>query len=76
MPYARLLWANFDQPDPIVSPTVTRQDFDYRTGVLFDMPITAMFGVSGMVQYARTNSNISNFRYDNISVMFGPNARF
>lgn len=76
MPYVRVLTARFDQPDPIVSPTVLRRDTDYYFGVLTDLPITANFGVSAMLQYARSDSNISNFRYDNISVMFGPNARF
>jgi hypothetical protein len=76
MPYVQVLCAAFDQTDPAVNPNVLRRDIDYHFGVLADMPINAYFGVSGMLQYARNDSNISNFRYTNISVMFGPNARF
>lgn len=76
MPYVQVLCAAFDQPDPAVNPNVLRRDTDYHFGVLADLPINANFGVSGMLQYARTDSNISNFRYNNVSVMFGPNARF
>ncbi len=76
MPYMSLLWDSFDTPDPAVEPSVRRRDIAGYGGVLLDMPITANLGVSGMLQYARTDSNISNFKYDNFTVMFGPTARF
>jgi hypothetical protein len=40
------------------------------------MPVTASFGVSGTVQYARTNSNLQNFTNDDVTVLLGPTARF
>ena len=76
MPYMSLLWDSFDAPDPAVEPGVQRRDIAGYGGVLLDMPITPNLGVSGMLQYARTDSNISNFKYDNFTVMFGPTARF
>lgn len=76
MPYVSALWDSFDAPDPAVNPYVRRCDFAYYGGVMLDMPITATLGLSGMAQYARTNSNLPNFTTDDITVLFGPTARF
>jgi hypothetical protein len=76
MPFARVLWANFDAPDPFINASLKRSDTDWRTGVLLDMPINNWFGISGMFQYARTDSNIVNYRTNDISILIGPNARF
>jgi hypothetical protein len=76
MPFARVLWANFDAPDPFINAALKRSDTDWRTGVLLDMPINNWFGISGMFQYARTDSNIVNYRTNDISILIGPNARF
>jgi hypothetical protein len=75
-PYARVMWASFDAPDPVVNPAVTRQDFDYHAGFLVDLPMNANFGISGMLQYERVNSNLPNFRFNDFSVLLGPTARF
>jgi hypothetical protein len=76
MPYVSALWDSFDAPDPAVNAFVRRCDFAYYGGVMLDMPITATFGVSGTAQYARTNSNIQNFTNDDVTILFGPTARF
>lgn len=76
MPYARILWSNFDAPDPFINASLKRRDTDWRTGLLLDMPVTGWFGVAAMFQYTRTDSNIINYRTDDISFMIGPNARF
>lgn len=76
MPFARVLWSDFNSPDPFVNPLVKRNDTDWRTGVMLDMPINRWLGVAAMFQFARTDSNIINYRTDNVSVMIGPNARF
>ena len=76
MPYVSALWDAFDAPDPSVNPDVSRRDFAYYGGVMLDMPITATFGLSGMAQYAKTNSNLPNFTNDDVTVLFGPTARF
>jgi hypothetical protein len=76
MPYVRVLWSNFNAPDPFINALLTRRDTDWRTGVLLDMPINSWFGVAAMFQYARTDSNILNYRTNDVSVLIGPNARF
>jgi Tetratricopeptide repeat len=76
MPYVSALWDSFDAPDPAVNASIRRCDFAYYGGVLLDMPITANFGLSGMAQYARTNSNLPNFTNDDVTILFGPTARF
>ncbi|HEY0145674.1 MAG TPA: tetratricopeptide repeat protein [Methylovirgula sp.] len=76
MPYVSALWDRFDAPDPAVNASLRRCDFAYYGGVMLDMPVTASFGVSGTVQYARTNSNLQNFTNDDVTILFGPTARF
>jgi hypothetical protein len=76
VPYASVLWSSFDAADPSVDNNTVRRDFEYRAGLLVDLPMATNFGFSGMVQYERTNSNLPNFRIDDLSVMFGPTARF
>jgi hypothetical protein len=44
--------------------------------VLLDAPITEVLGVSAAVQYSRNDSNIPNYRSDNLSFIIGPTARF
>jgi len=75
-PYLRVLWSDFDAPDPFVNAALKRSDTEYRTGVLLDMPLNNWLCVAAMFQYARTDSNIINYRTENISVLIGPNARF
>jgi len=72
MPYVSLLWDHFDTPNPAVNPFVARRDFESYGGFLVDMPITANLGLSGMVQYARTDSNIANFQFDDFTIMLVP----
>jgi len=76
MPYVRVLWSNFDAPDPFINAAVKRNDTDWRTGVVLDMPMTGWLGVAAMFQYARTESTIINYRTNDVSILIGPNARF
>jgi hypothetical protein len=41
-----------------------------------DAPLTAHLGLSAAFSYQRNDSNITNFAYDNWSVLGGPTARF
>jgi hypothetical protein len=75
-PYLRLLRTEYDAPNPFVDPAIKRRDDEWRAGVMFDMPVTAHFGVSTTIQYARTSSTLPNYRNENLSVVFGPTARF
>jgi hypothetical protein len=75
-PHLRYARTEFDRPNPFVDPARRRQDNEWRVGVLLDAPITEVLGVSAAVQYSRNDSNIPNYRSDNLSFIIGPTARF
>jgi hypothetical protein len=75
-PYATYLHTDFDGPNPFIDPAVTRRDREWRVGATLDAPLTGTFGVSTTVQYGRVDSNLPNFRFDNLTVVVGPTARF
>ena len=66
----------YDDPNPVVDPTLRRRDREWRVGTSLDMPIWANAGLGLMVQYANNRSNIPNFSTRNLSVTFGPTVRF
>ncbi len=73
-------WAEFDAPDPIFSPTLTRRDRRYVSRISVGSPLTSITGAVGWdlpqalsdltlqvaADYRRQDSNIGNFSYDNI----------
>lgn len=75
-PFAGLSQTTFDAPNAAIDPATTRSDGMWQLGVALDAPITAHFGVSAAVTYQRNNSNISNYSYDDWSVLGGPTVRF
>ncbi len=75
-PYARFTQLAFDAPNPQVSPFVARRDAAWTYGVMLDAPITPMLGFAGHLEFARNGSNLPNFRTQNVSVTFGPTAKF
>jgi hypothetical protein len=75
-PYGRFTHLAFDAANPLVNPFIARRDAAWTGGVLLDAPITEMFGFAGNVEYSRNISNISNFSMQNLSVSFGPTAKF
>jgi hypothetical protein len=75
-PFVRLIKTDFKAPNPAIDPAITRHDTEWIAGMRLDSPLTASFGLSTVVQYNRTQSNLSNYSLDNWSVMFGPTARF
>ncbi len=75
-PFGKVSWSDFDAPNPFVDPTIRRRDFEYKAGVLLDMPITANFGLSATVQRSRLDSNLPNYRVGDTSFLIGPTARF
>src|SRR5215207_4833323 len=60
------------EPDPFVR----RKDREWRAGAMLDIPVWQQVGIGIQVQYAVTNSNISNYDMNNLSVVFGPTVRF
>ncbi|MGJ0506477.1 MAG: tetratricopeptide repeat protein [Methylocystis sp.] len=75
-PYARFTHLAFDAPNPIVSPFVARRDAAWTYGIMLDAPVTPMFGFAGNLEFSRNDSNLPNFRTQNVSVSFGPTAKF
>ena len=73
-------WAEFDAPDPIFSPTISRRDRRYVSRLSVGSPITSIGGAVGLelpdalsdltlqiaADYRRQDSNIGNFSYDNV----------
>jgi hypothetical protein len=75
-PFARYIRTEFDAANPFIDPLITRSDTEWIAGVVVDTPLTKTFGLSTVVQYDKVGSTLPNYRQDNFSVMFGPNARF
>jgi tetratricopeptide (TPR) repeat protein len=75
-PYGRIFQLAFDAVDPMVDPWRPRRDVGWAAGVLVEALVTREIGLSAAFEYARNESNLPNFRTDNLSVWFGPVARF
>ncbi len=74
-PFVRLSDTAFDASAPSFAP-ITRRDFEWQLGAALDMPLSAHFGLSLAATYERVDSTVTNYSYDNWSVLFGPTARF
>lgn len=75
-PFVRRIETRFDAANPFIDPLTVRNDGQWSVGALFNAPINRTFGVSAAVQYDHTSSSLPNYRVENVSVMFGPTARF
>jgi hypothetical protein len=75
-PFVRRIETHFDAANPFIDPLTVRSDGQWSVGALLNAPITKTFGLSAAVQYDKTTSSLPNYRLDNLSVMFGPTARF
>lgn len=75
-PYARIFQIAFDATDPFIDPWRARRDVAWASGVTFEAPVTPWFGLSSTFEYSRNDSNLPNFKTNNLSVWFGPVARF
>lgn len=75
-PYARIFEIAFDAADPVLDPWRARRDVAWTTGVAFEASLTPWLGLSSTFEYARNDSNLPNFKTNNLSVWFGPVARF
>jgi hypothetical protein len=76
VPTAGFSRSRYDQPNLIIDPFVRRHDREWRAGAMLDIPVWQQVGIGIQVQYAVTNSNISNYDMSNLSVVFGPTVRF
>ncbi|PPD43624.1 MAG: hypothetical protein CTY15_09505 [Methylocystis sp.] len=75
-PYARFTNLTFDKANPLVNPFVARRDVAWTYGMMLDAPVTDIFGFAGNLEFARNDSNLQNFKMQNVSVSFGPTAKF
>jgi hypothetical protein len=75
-PYARFTHLAFDAPNPLVNPFVARRDSAWTYGVMLEAPANEIFGFAGNLEFARNDSNLPNFKTQNVSVSFGPTMKF
>jgi hypothetical protein len=75
-PFLGFSFTPYDQPDPVVDPSVTRLDRQWRAGATLDMVFFQNFGFALQVQYLRTMSTVSNYRTRDLIVSGGPTIRF
>jgi tetratricopeptide (TPR) repeat protein len=75
-PYARYTHLSFDTANALVDAFVARRDSVWTYGMMLDAPVTNAFGFAGHLEFARNDSNLPNFKTHNVSVTFGPTAKF
>lgn len=75
-PYARFTHLAFDTANPLVNPFVARRDAAWTEGIMLDAPITDVIGFAGNLEFVHNDSNLPNFKTRNVSVSFGPTAKF
>jgi hypothetical protein len=75
-PFAIFTQVGFDAPNESIDPWTVRRDNKWQAGFAIDAPLTPHLGFSAAVSYEHTDSTITNYAYDNWSVLGGPTARF
>ncbi|NEW98069.1 hypothetical protein [Rhodopseudomonas sp. BR0G17] len=68
--------SNYDAPNFIVDPTLVRREDEYRYGAILDAQIAGNVGVRTQVLYTKIDSNLPNYRTNNLSASLGPTVRF
>lgn len=66
-----VLGREFRNPDPAVSLATTRQDTEWRVGLINVAPLSRDMAVQLQLEYTKTNSNISNYSLTNTSGTLG-----
>jgi hypothetical protein len=72
---ARLL-TDYDGADPSVDPTVSREDREWRFGILGTVPVTDTLSLLAQAQRFNVSSNLPNFEYNNWALTGGISWRF
>ena len=70
------LIANYDQPNPVVDPTVTRTQTDLGLGMLLSVPLDERFSITAQVSYAQRWASLSNYTYNALTTLVGVGWRF
>ncbi len=64
--YAGPALRQYDSPDPLVDPSVTRRDLEWRVGAMQVVPLIDSVSLLLAVEYATSNSNLPNYSYGNL----------
>lgn len=75
-PYTGVVFRGYGGPDPTVAPGTTREDTEWRVGFWNQIPVSDTWSVLIQAEYARIDSNLSNYEYENGSAMVGMTWRF
>ena len=75
-PSAGFSYTPYAEPDPIVSPFITRMDKQWRVAGTLDTTFYHNLGFTLQVQYLRTYSTVSNYSLQDFIVAAGPTFRF
>ena len=72
---ARIL-TDYDAADPSVDPDVSREDREWRFGILTTVPVTDTLSFLAQAQRFNVGSNLPNFEYNNWALTGGLSWRF
>jgi hypothetical protein len=75
-PYGRVFQIDYDAANFVLDPFRARRDVAWTTGLAFETPFTANLGFASSIEFSRNGSNLPNFRSHDLSVAFGPVAKF
>ena len=75
-PFVGLSYTPYGAPDPLIDPSITRLDRQWRGGITLDMIFYKNFGFALTVQYMRTVSTVPNYRLRDLIFSGGPTIRF
>ena len=67
---------NYDSPDPVVDPTRSRDERQWKVAVGTVIPIATHWDLNLGLSHSKVNSNIRNFDRDNTSLDVNANWRF
>jgi hypothetical protein len=70
------IWSDYNDPNPLVDPLMTRKDHEFRAGVALDAPLGGGIAVGAQFLAMQNRSSLPNYRFNDYSVMFGPSFRF
>lgn len=68
--------ALYDQPDPTVDPSISRQQTDIGFGLTLGVPLDDRLTFVSQAGYARRDSDISNYAYEAFTVLAAMSWRF
>jgi hypothetical protein len=68
--------AAYDQPDPAVDPSVSRQQNDFSFSFVLSVPLDERFSLVSQTGYTQRDANIGNYAYNAFTTLAGVSWRF